>query len=77
MKIKFPSSDKIKPIKHIKPGDVFVDNGVYFISLAQPTIHGLGLIDSHWAVRLEDGVLTKYGPDKLVQIADVVLEVQL
>ncbi len=75
MKIKFPQSEKMKAICRVKPGDVFVDNGSYFISLSPPTIHGL--LDSHWAVRLEDGVLTKYGPDKLVQVANATLEVQL
>lgn len=63
MKIKH---NKNEIIKKTNPGDVFMESGMYFIRVAPPTIHIKDDGDL-WGVRLEDGVLTKFGPHALVQ----------
>jgi hypothetical protein len=76
MKIRFPETDKIRTILKVRSGDVFLDAGAYYIRLDPPTIH-MKDDGSVWAVRLDDGILTKYGPDKLVQVTDTELYVKL
>ncbi len=77
MKISIPESTKVRPISQFANGEPFMKDGSYFIKVRINNVHDLPAKDCAWAVRIEDGLLTKFGTDTRVQVADAEFTVKM
>jgi hypothetical protein len=63
MKISLKKNPGEKPLKQIAPGGIFTLGGVFF----EKVNGGIHLDNVHgWAVELSEGLLMKFGADRLV-----------
>jgi hypothetical protein len=72
MKINVPQENLVN-VRHVKYGDVFFNGTSYYIH-TNPATHFKDM-GACWGVRLEDGVLTKFGTESQVSVVGAVLTV--